>query len=87
MVNPEIIICDGLPVLNACFKMGAFNPLEENRVYGNIYNVTTALGQKVKTIAIYELSRVLIKEGEQYEDTKRTLYMQLKNAFDAIGGI
>lgn len=88
MVNPEIIICDGVPVLNACFRMGVFSDgLDDKRTYGTIYEVTTAMGKKLKVMAIFDLMRVLSKDANEYAECKKILYEQLKNVIQAIGGI
>lgn len=89
MVCPEIIICDGISVLNACFKMGVFSDgIDTKREYGTIYNVS-AMGKQIKAMAMYDLPRVLSKDptDPSYAECKNHLYMQLKGAINAIGGV
>ena len=83
-IKPHIIICNGLCVLNAFAGMNIVNGLPESLSYGIIYDATTLLGRSIKITAIYDLNRVLQKQGSDYVNCKGKLWKQITQAFDAI---
>lgn len=83
-IKPKLIICNGLPLLNTMARTGMFIGLPGNLTYGNIYNAQDSSGNSYRIVAIYELTRVLQKTGEQYEKCKTELWGQLLNAFKSI---
>ena len=82
-VKPQIIICNGMSVLNACIKMEILCNLPDNVSYGMIYNATSSLGRSLKVIAIYDLSKVLQKQDTDYAKCKDELWGQILTAFKA----
>ena len=82
-VNPQIIICNGMSVLNACIKMGIICNLPDSISYGTIYNTVTSLGRNLKVIAIYDLNKVLQKQNADYIKCKDELWGQILTAFKA----
>ena len=82
-VNPQIIICNGMSVLNACIKMGIICNLPDSISYGTIYNTITSLGRNLKVIAIYDLNKVLQKQNADYIKCKDELWGQILTAFKA----
>lgn len=83
-VKPQIIICNGMSVFNACIKMNVLYNLPENISYGMIYDATTSLGRSLKVMAIYDLEKVLQKQDSDYIKCKDELWGQILNAFKAI---
>ena len=81
LVKPQIIICNGMSVLNACIKMGIICNLSENISYGMIYNASTSLGHNLKIMAMYDLSKVLQKNDNDYAKCKDELWSQILTAF------
>ena len=82
-MKPQIIICNGMAVLNACIKMGVLSDLPENISYGMIYNATTSLGRSLKVMAMYDLNKVLQKNDADYAKCKDELWSQILTAFKA----
>lgn len=82
-VKPQVIICNGMSVLNACVRMGVLRGLPQQMSYGIIYDATTILGRGLKITAIYDLEKVLQKTGDDYSRCKNELWEQLTNAFKA----
>ena len=82
-VKPQIIICNGMSVLNACIKMGIICNLPDSISYGTIYNTVTSLGRNLKVIAIYDLNKVLQKQNADYIKCKDELWGQILTAFKA----
>lgn len=80
IVSPEIIICNGMSVLKTCSSIGIFKGLPDKPSYGNIYECVFD-GKPVKAVAIYDLEKVLEKEGEDYNKCKGELWKQLLNIF------
>ena len=83
-VKPQIIICNGMSVLNACIKMKVLLNLPENISYGIIYNAVTSLGCNLKVMAMYDLSKVLQKNDTDYTKCKDELWSQILTAFKTI---
>lgn len=84
IVSPKLIICNGLPLLKALDFNKIIKDLPQNLSYGNIYDVTDKNGRQLKITAIYELSKVLQKEGDDYTNCKLALWNQILNAFQSI---
>lgn len=84
-VQPEIIICNGIGVLKTWDKLGYITGLPQDASYGNIYNVVIN-GISLKIMAIYDLERVLMKEGQDLSECKGKLWIQILSAYNAIGG-
>lgn len=80
-VKPQIIICNGMAVLNACIKMSVLSNLPENVSYGMIYDATTSLGRNIKVMAMYDLNKVLQKSDTDYAKCKDELWSQILTAF------
>ena len=83
-VKPQIIICNGMSVLNACIKMKVLLNLPENISYGIIYNAVTSLGCNLKVMAMYDLNKVLQKNDTDYTKCKDELWSQILTAFKTI---
>lgn len=84
LVKPKIIIFNGLAGIRACGVMNVITHLPQQLTYGNIYNARMASGAEVKITAIYDLDKVLEKEGADYEKCKSELWAQLVAAIKAI---
>ncbi len=84
-VKPAVIVCNGLMTLKRLEFYGMLCGLPSETTYGMIYNVTVNLDAStqypVKIMAIYELDKVLQKEGADYAKCKTTLWQQLLTAF------
>lgn len=85
MVNPKLIICNGLPLLRSCVKSNIFTGLPEAVTYGKIYNAETRSGHHVNIMSIYDLDKVLQKTGDDYEKCKTELWGQLLTGFKSLG--
>ena len=83
-VKPQIIICNGMSILNACIKMKVLLNLPENISYGIIYNAVTSLGCNLKVMAMYDLNKVLQKNDTDYTKCKDELWSQILTAFKTI---
>lgn len=84
-VQPEIIICNGIAVLKTWDKLGYITGLPQDVSYDNIYDVVIN-GMSLKITAIFDLERVLMKEGQDLNECKGKLWLQILNAYKAIGG-
>lgn len=84
-VSPELIICNGIAVLKTWDNLGYINGLPKDASYGNIYDVVIG-GKSLKITAIFDLERVLMKEGQELNECKGKLWLQILNAYKAIGG-
>lgn len=84
-VQPELIICNGIAVLKTWDNLGYINGLPKDASYGNIYDVVIN-GISMKITAIFDLERVLMKEGKELNECKGKLWFQILNAYKAIGG-
>lgn len=84
LVKPKIIIFNGLAGIKACSAMNVITGLPQQITYGNIYNARMASGAEVKLTAIYDLDKVLEKQGTDYEKCKAELWAQLVAAIKAI---
>lgn len=84
-VQPEIILCNGIAVLKTLDKLGYIEGLPHDTSYGNIYDVVIG-GVSLKIMAIFDLEKVLLKEGNDLTECKGKLWIQILNAYNAIGG-
>lgn len=84
-VHPEIIICNGIAVLKTWDKLGYITGLPQDASYGSIYDIVIN-GMSLKITAIFDLERVLMKEGQDLSECKGKLWIQILNAYNAIGG-
>lgn len=84
-VHPEIIICDGIAVLKSWAKLGYIDGLPQDIQYGNIYDVIIS-GISLKIMAIFDIDRVIQKQGEDLIECKGKLWLQIIKAINAIGG-
>lgn len=82
-VAPKVIICNGLSVLKACVNLSVLHGLSGDVTYGKIYDARTSSGLPVKVMAMYDLSTVLQKTGNDYERCKTELWTQILSAFKA----
>lgn len=80
-VAPKVIICNGLSVLKACVNLSVLHGLSGDVTYGKIYDARTSSGLPVKVMAMYDLSTVLQKTGNDYERCKTELWTQILSAF------
>lgn len=85
IVNPKLIICNGLPLLRSCIKSNVFTGLPEAVTYGKIYNTETHTGHHINIMSIYDLDKVLQKTGDDYEKCKTELWSQLLTGFKSLG--
>lgn len=76
LVNPKIIVCNGIETLQKLMLPG----LPSTLAYGNIYIAENG----IKATAIYNLSTVLEKEGEELNRAKTQLWKQLLNIFQNL---
>lgn len=83
IINPKVIICDGLSVLKTFIKVGILKDLPANVTYGNIYTAKTRTDKDIKIVAIYDIETVLKKTGDEYSKCKNELWSQILNAFKA----
>lgn len=84
LINPKLILCNGLSALKTCAARNIFIGLSTDVSYGNIYNARLQNGNPVNITAIYDLDIVLKKEGEDYSRCKNELWMQVNNAFKSV---
>jgi DNA polymerase len=84
LVNPKLIICNGLSALKMCAARNILMDLPTTVSYGNIYTVRLPNGNSAKVTAIYDLETVLKKDGDNYSKCKNELWMQITNAFKSI---
>lgn len=84
-IQPKLIICNGIAVLKSWAKLGYIEGLPQDISYGNIYDVIIA-GISLKITAIFDLERVLQKQGQELSECKGKLWIQILNAIRSIGG-
>ena len=80
IVKPQVIITNGIAVLRILKFAGIITQLPETIEYGKIYECECN-GIKIKAISIYELEKVLMKEGTELTKCKNELWTQLLTAF------
>lgn len=85
LVQPKIIICNGIAVLNTWSRMGYIAGLPDAIEYGTIYDVTIG-GLSTKVTAMFDLGKVLQKQGDDLTQCKGKLWIQILNACKSIGG-
>lgn len=83
-VRPSIIIGNGLGVLRGLQSTGVIYGLPENIQYGTIYSATACNGHQLNVMGMYDIERVLMKEGDELMKCKGQLWQQLCAAFDSI---
>lgn len=82
-VQPKIILCNGISILKTWAKLGYIEGLPEDIVYGNIYDVTIS-NISLKIMAIFDLDKVLQKQGQELAECKGKLWIQILSAYNAI---
>lgn len=87
LVSPKVIICNGLSVLKACVKSNVLIGLSLDVTYGKIYDARTRDNNPVKVIAMYDLSTVLQKTGDDYTRCKTELWSQILSAFKGVNEV
>lgn len=84
MINPKLIICNGMSTLKTCIARNIITDLSMDVSYGNIYTAKLPNGNSVKITAVYDLEVVLKKEGSDYSRCKNELWTQVNNAVKSI---
>lgn len=84
LVNPKLIICNGLSTLKTCCARNILTGLPKDVSYGNIYTVKLPNGNEAKVTAIYDLETVLKKSGDDYNRCKTDLWLQVLHAFQSL---
>ena len=76
IVQPKFIITDGLTLARTMVSTGIISGLQPDATYGTIYDVACNHGS-VKLMAMYELSKLLEKTGEDYVSCRNKLWEQI----------
>lgn len=87
IVDPKLIICNGMSVMKTMATNKIIFGLPETVTYGNIYDVVYSVGRNAKIMCIYDLERVLQKTGSDFAECKNNLWKQFLTGFNSIGGI
>ena len=83
LVQPKIIICNGIATLKLWSKLGFIEGLPSELEYGILYPVQI-YGLQIKIITIYDLDKVLQKTGDEYKACKTQIWGHLLTAFKAL---
>lgn len=87
-VKPKVVIFNGMAALKTLNKLGYIAGLPDEISYGKIYPVTvTPCNIGVKVMAIYDLDKVLQKNGNEVAECKTALWQHALAAFRDAGVI
>lgn len=83
-VKPKLIIANGLSVIRILSSFNLILGLTDGLEYGKIYNGKID-GFDSNIVGIYELEKVLMKDGDELSKCKSVLWTQIQSALASIG--